>query len=77
MTITFNYDYIKLKNFLYVNIASYGHLSLPVNNLLQPIQRLSRHLNNKAFNTIHASVRTAINIHISFEQETGIPYQMQ
>ena len=35
--------------------AIYGHLSLPVNNLLQPVQRLSRHLNNKAFNTIHAS----------------------
>ena len=35
--------------------AIYGHQSLPVNNLLQPVQRLSRHLNNKAFNTIHAS----------------------
>ena len=35
--------------------AIYGHLSLPVNNLLQPVQRLSKHLNNKAFNTIHAS----------------------
>ena len=35
--------------------AIYRHLSLPVNNLLQPVQRLSRHLNNKAFNTIHAS----------------------
>ena len=35
--------------------AIYGHLSLPVNNLLQPVQRLSRHLNNKAFKTIHAS----------------------
>ena len=31
------------------------HLSLHVNNLLQPVQRLPRHLNNKAFNTIHAS----------------------
>ena len=35
--------------------AIYGHLSLPVNNLLHPVQRLSRHLNTKAFNTIHAS----------------------
>ena len=35
--------------------AIYGHLSLPANNLLQPIQCLSRHLNIKAFNTIHAS----------------------
>ena len=35
--------------------AFYGHIALPVNNLLQPLQRLSRHLNNKAFNTIHAS----------------------
>ena len=35
--------------------AIHGHLSLPVNNLPQPVQRLSRHLNNKAFNTIHAS----------------------
>ena len=35
--------------------AFYEHLSLPVNNLLQPVQRLSKHLNNKAFNTIHAS----------------------
>ena len=35
--------------------AIYGHLSLPVNNLLQPVQRLSRHLNNKAFSPIHAS----------------------
>ena len=34
--------------------AIYGHLSLPVNNLLQPVRRLSRHLNNKTFNTIHA-----------------------
>ena len=31
------------------------HLFLQVNNLLQPVQRLPRHLNNKAFNTIHAS----------------------
>ena len=35
--------------------AIYGHLSLPVNNILQPVQRLSRHLNTKALNTIHAS----------------------
>ena len=38
-----------------VHKAIYGHLSLPINNLLQPVQRLSRHLNNKAFNTIHDS----------------------
>ena len=31
------------------------NLSLPVANLLQPIKRHSRHLNSKAFNTIHAS----------------------
>ena len=35
--------------------AIYGHLSLPVNNLFQPVQRLSRDLSNKAFNTIHVS----------------------
>ena len=32
-----------------------SHLSVSVYNLLQPVQRLSRYLNNKAFNTIHAS----------------------
>ena len=31
------------------------HLSLPVTNLLQPVRRLSKHLNNNTFNTIHAS----------------------
>ena len=44
--------------------------TLPVNNL-QPVQRLSRHLNYKACNPIHAMpmpVRTAINIHISLER---------
>ena len=35
--------------------AIHNHLSLPVANLLQPIKRHSRHLNSKAFNTIHAS----------------------
>lgn len=35
--------------------AIYGHLTLSVENLLQPVQRLSRHLNTKAFNTIHTS----------------------
>ena len=38
-----------------LNKAIYGHLSLPVNNLLQPVQRLSRHLNNKPFNITHVS----------------------
>ena len=33
----------------------HSHLSLPVANLLQPTKRHSRHLNSKAFNTIHAS----------------------
>ena len=35
--------------------AIHSHLSLPVANLLQPTKRHSRHLNSKAFNTIHAS----------------------
>ena len=35
--------------------AIHSHLSLPVANLLQPIKRHSRHLNSKAFNTIHVS----------------------
>ena len=34
--------------------AIYGHLSLPVNNLLQPVQRISKHLDIEAFNTTHA-----------------------
>ena len=47
--------------------ANYGHIYLPVRNLLHPVQCLSRYLHNKAFNTIH-TVRTAINFHISLEQ---------
>ena len=35
--------------------AIHSHLSLPFANLLQPIERHSRHLNSKDFNTIHAS----------------------
>ena len=35
--------------------AIHSHLSLPVAKLLQHIKRHSRHLNSKAFNTIHAS----------------------
>ena len=33
----------------------HGHLSLPVGNLLQPIQRSSRHFNSKAYSTISTS----------------------
>ena len=35
--------------------AIHSHIFLPVGNLLQPVQRHSRHLNTKAFNTIHTS----------------------
>ena len=37
------------------NKAIHGHLSLPVGNLLQPVQCHSWYLNSKAFNTIHTS----------------------
>ena len=41
------------RHFTILYKAIYGHLSLPVNNLLQPVQRLSRHLNNSIQHYLH------------------------